>query len=554
MSMDNKFTCIDLFAGIGGFRLAAERCGGKCIGYSEIYPDAVAAYEMNYPDSRGMNLGDITKITTLPSHDLLTGGVPCQSWSIAGKNLGFDDDRGQLWNDALYLLNHARPKAFIFENVKGLSDPRNCQALKYIQKRISDAGYYAGTYVLNSFDYGVPQSRVRIYLIGFREKKWFDAFRLPQQERGSVRLCDIIDGMRADEMKVSGCMPKVARSGATSLSKNNNGYNDYFLFNDLRNGNTTIHSWDIQKTSAKEKHICLLLLKNRRKDMYGNLDGNPLSLQHFQQLDSTISETDILRLCKKGIIEAEIYSYRLCQTEGSQLSEAEKLVLECAENGRLIPDVAGSRRDIKVAKIPIKSVCATLCRKGVLVAEETRYDFRNTKISTGLGGVNRIFLPSSNIFPTLVASDTNDYITDIQISADDAISYREKFLREVFEKKLYRKISKIEACRIQGFPDDFILPESRPRWMHLIGNSVAVHLIQKLVQQICNTGVFGDDFVCRECDKPFRYEEFRDGSKQMLLAVERKKAKMGVSEKKNGRAGKAYSRIGSRKTTRKTAG
>jgi DNA (cytosine-5)-methyltransferase 1 len=79
----------------------------------------------------------------LPQHDILTAGVPCQSWLIAGKNLGFDDDRGQLWNDTIYLLNQSRLKAFIFENVKGLADPRNGDALFYILKRIKDAGYFA---------------------------------------------------------------------------------------------------------------------------------------------------------------------------------------------------------------------------------------------------------------------------------------------------------------------------------------------------------------------------------------------------------------------------
>ena len=80
---------------------------------------------MNTGESAEANFGDITGIKSLPAHDLLTAGVPCQSWSIAGKNLGFDDDRGQLWNDTIYLLNQSRPKAFIFENVKGLVDPRN---------------------------------------------------------------------------------------------------------------------------------------------------------------------------------------------------------------------------------------------------------------------------------------------------------------------------------------------------------------------------------------------------------------------------------------------
>ena len=138
--MMKKFTFIDLFSGIGGFRLALERNGGECIGFSEINKDAITYYCKNYKEEDNSNFGDITKIKSLPKHDILVGGVPCQSWSIAGKNLGFDDDRGQLWNDTIYLLNQSRPKAFIFENVKGLVDPRNKESLQYILDRIKEAG------------------------------------------------------------------------------------------------------------------------------------------------------------------------------------------------------------------------------------------------------------------------------------------------------------------------------------------------------------------------------------------------------------------------------
>jgi DNA (cytosine-5)-methyltransferase 1 len=90
--MKSVFKFIDLFSGIGGFRLALNNLGGECLGYSEIDKNAIASYCENFEEAQDSNFGDITKITSLPEHDLLTGGVPCQSWSIAGKNLGFDDD------------------------------------------------------------------------------------------------------------------------------------------------------------------------------------------------------------------------------------------------------------------------------------------------------------------------------------------------------------------------------------------------------------------------------------------------------------------------------
>jgi DNA (cytosine-5)-methyltransferase 1 len=93
MNSSNKFTFIDLFSGIGGFRIALSNIGGECQNFSEINNDAINTYCTNFQESADGNLGDITKIKELPQHDILTAGVPCQSWSIAGKNLGFDDDR-----------------------------------------------------------------------------------------------------------------------------------------------------------------------------------------------------------------------------------------------------------------------------------------------------------------------------------------------------------------------------------------------------------------------------------------------------------------------------
>ncbi|MEQ1484474.1 DNA cytosine methyltransferase, partial [Methyloglobulus sp.] len=95
-------------------------------------------------------------------------------------------------------------------------------------------------------------------------------------------------------------------------------------------------------------------------------------------------------------------------------------------------------------------------------------------------------------FPTLVASDTNDFVALKDIEAEDEQSYKQAFLDEIFHKKLYRKISKTEACLIQGFPKDFKLPESRSRWMKLVGNSVSVPVIQILANAIKDTGCFND--------------------------------------------------------------
>jgi DNA (cytosine-5)-methyltransferase 1 len=492
------FTTIDLFAGIGGFRAAVERCGGSTIAYAEIDRDAIEAYTVNYPSSTGTNLGDITALAGLPPHDLLTAGVPCQSWSIAGRNLGFDDDRGQLWNDALFLLRQSQPKAFIFENVKGLADPRNAKALGYIMSRIKAAGYSATPYVLNSFDYGVPQSRVRIYIVGFRDPHFAKAFSLPGKEAHRIRLKDIIEDEIVEVPATE--HPEAALdlfgekrgtpSQSTSLSKNNNGHNDYFLFNDIRNGPTTIHSWDIIDTTRRQKEICLTMLRNRRRKDFGPLDGNPLSLAQLQSIDQTITIEELEGLISIGVMKSEDYAYRIEQRPGTGLSEDERLVLGCHVDGVIVPDRLVGNSAIRTRRIRLSDTLEVLRQKGVVSCCEARFEFRQTKISTGLYGVGRIFLPSSDIFPTLVASDTNDHLTPVSIAAVSEQGYKRDFLTHVFKAGNYRKVSRTEALRLQGFPDGFVLPEARPRWMKLLGNSVAIPVVEKLVGSIVKTGVF----------------------------------------------------------------
>ena len=483
MAKKSQFTFIDLFAGIGGFRMALGNLGGRCLGFSEVDKDAIATYCENFGESADHNFGDIRKIKILPAHDILTAGVPCQSWSIAGKNLGFDDDRGELWNDTLYLLQQAKPKAFIFENVKGLVDPRNKQALAYILERVRAAGYYARHYVINSFDYGVPQNRVRVYIVGFRDKAQFDQFKLPEPYAEKKKLGETLgikfnrDLIVADGQQDLFGEALVPRS--MSLSSKN-GFNDYFLFNDLRNGDTTIHSWDILDTTARQKELCYLLLKNRRKRTYGKLDGNPLGLEHFKQLDSSVTQAELDALVTLEIFKPEKYRFGRTRQAAGDLSEAEYAVLTATEHDEWVIDDLKSNRTLKLSKINVSKTVESLERKGILQCLENRYDFKNTKISTGLFGVNRIFLPSSDIFPTLVASDTNDYVALKDIAPACTESYRKEFLQDIYQAGGYRKISKKEACQIQGFPINFSLPEARARWMKLIGNSVSVPVVGML--------------------------------------------------------------------------
>lgn len=167
-----KFTFIDLFAGIGGFRIALQNLGGKCVYSSEFDAKAQESYLANYGE---MPFGDITQESTksyIPKKfDVLCGGFPCQAFSLAGRRLGFNDEtRGTLFFEIEAILRKHQPKAFFLENVKGLAIHDKGRTLKTILEHLDDAGYdVVPPQILNAMDYGVPQHRERIYIIGFRK-------------------------------------------------------------------------------------------------------------------------------------------------------------------------------------------------------------------------------------------------------------------------------------------------------------------------------------------------------------------------------------------------
>jgi len=490
-----QFTFVDLFAGIGGFHLALKENGGEFLAFSEIDRNAISTYCTNHNCSELKNLGDITKLKNLPSHDLLTAGVPCQSWSIAGKNLGFDDDRGQLWNDTIYLLNKSRPKAFIFENVKGLTDPRNKEALEYILSRIREAGYYAKPLILNSFDYGVVQNRVRVYIVGFREKKYLELFSTPQKVQHELKLYDVLTDFSVGHIEKKKFSSDDIFGGTVPVSRTRfqkeDEVNDFFLFNDIRNGHSTIHSWDIIETTALEKEVCYALMRNRRKKVYGKKDGNPLSLTHLRELVPEVDLALINSLISKEILKKVPFAFQVNEAKLEDINAKEQFFFEKIDASVFsLNDIAEHVRFYSTKKLNWKKVLEGLVDKNIVSIDEYRFDFKHSKISSGINGVNRIYLPNSDVFSTLVASDTNDFIATDYVTFSTPNEYKEKFIEQIFEKKKYRKVTKKEACKIQGFPVDFKLQSKRSIWMKLLGNSVSVPVIDRLVKSIIYTGVF----------------------------------------------------------------
>jgi DNA (cytosine-5)-methyltransferase 1 len=335
---------------------------------------------------------------------------------------------------------------------------------------------------------------VRIYIIGFLDKKCFERFSLPPKEKKHLHLGDllgiqsVVNNLPKLENDLFG-LPVTTKQMSLSAS---NGINNYFLFNDIRNGETTIHSWDLVPTTDRQKEICLLILKQRRKKTYGCLDGNPLALCHLQSLDKKISQKDVDELIALEILAPEDYMFRLSNAH-DELTDDESEIIALAKEGLLVLDELKANRKLKLKKVPLKEKLASLEKKGAISCVEVRYDFKNTKISTGLNGVNRVFLPSSLVFSTLVASDTNDMVATKDIHVKEVKDYRRQFIEEIYEKGNFRKITKSEACVLQGFPAEYRLPKSRARWMKLLGNSVSVPVIDKLCRAIIDTGAFSID-------------------------------------------------------------
>ena len=160
----------DMFAGIGGFRSGLEAIGGfECVGYCEIDKYAKQAYEAMYDTGGELYFDDARKIVPeqLPDFDLLLGGFPCQSFSIAGARKGFDDTRGTLFFEIARIAAVKKPKYLFLENVPGLLNHDEGRTFETILRTLDELGYDVCWQVLNSKNFGVPQSRNRVYIIGY---------------------------------------------------------------------------------------------------------------------------------------------------------------------------------------------------------------------------------------------------------------------------------------------------------------------------------------------------------------------------------------------------
>ncbi len=311
----NKIRFIDLFAGIGGtrlgFELACTEMGivPECVFTSEIKPFAIQVYQQNFSDSTVC--GDITKIkeTEIPSFDFLLAGFPCQAFSAAGSRKGFLDTRGTLFFEIERILAAKQPQGFLLENVEGLvnhdqldrSAPYG-RTLETILEKLTGLGYYVSWKVLNASDFGVPQNRKRIYIIGSKTQELsLDNFLLKRSKLSSVLEQDL-------KCMESPFVDKLLKHFTLGELHGKS-------IKDKRGGDNNIHSWDIEikgKTTKEQRKLLSALLKQRRQKKWAEskgikwMDGMPLTLREIKTFYPHSKLKEMLDdLVKKGYLTFE---------------------------------------------------------------------------------------------------------------------------------------------------------------------------------------------------------------------------------------------------------
>ncbi|MDO8260065.1 MAG: DNA cytosine methyltransferase [Candidatus Magasanikbacteria bacterium] len=237
---------MDLFAGIGGIRLGFEKAGFTTVFANDFEKSCKETYDLNFTGSK-LIVEDIRKIGVddLPEFDFLLGGFPCQSFSIAGYRKGFNDkDRGNLFFDIAKIIETKKPAGFMLENVKNLKGHDGGKTFKIIEKTLTELGYHIKAKVLNSMEYGnVPQNRERIYIVGFRDKRYIDNFEFPAEIKLKNKISDILE-KKVDEKYY---------------------YNGKPLFEKLKNDVKkigTVYQWRRKYVRENKKGVCPTLTAN----------------------------------------------------------------------------------------------------------------------------------------------------------------------------------------------------------------------------------------------------------------------------------------------------
>lgn len=220
LSDTTQFTFIDLFAGIGGMRIAFEGAGGKCVLTCEIDDNATRTYQENFkPKHSHLYAKDICQLESseIPKHDVLVAGFPCQPYSMAGLRKGLKDSRGQVFLEITRILQDKQPAAFLLENVKGMVEHDQGKTFKFMCESLESVGYSIKHQVLNSMTHAnIPQNRARVFIVGMRQQEQILGFEFPAEIKLTKTINDCLDSSSVTERHIYnerfGCYSEIVKS------------------------------------------------------------------------------------------------------------------------------------------------------------------------------------------------------------------------------------------------------------------------------------------------------------------------------------------------------
>jgi DNA (cytosine-5)-methyltransferase 1 len=451
--MTKTLKFIDLFAGLGGIRLGFEQaCHEKgikteCVLTSEIKPYAIETLQHNHHHENFV--GDIFQVKTdeIPDFDFLFGGFPCQPFSAGGKRNGFADTRGTLFFEIERILEAKQPQGFILENVEGLvthdlehkKDKIGRTLNTILYKLREELGYQVSWRVLDSVDFGVPQSRKRIFIVGTKNNE----VDLEQFTPIHKVIKDILEkGKPTLDTKFTKKL--FAHFTIEELYGKS--------IKDKRGGKNNIHSWDIGiKGECSKEQVSLLnrLFKERRKKHWAAqigidwMDGMPLTLEQVQTFYPTNNLFQTVDFDLKTMLDDLV-------TKGYLVFEyPKKLVEETTENGTITKRVYDETKP-----------------KG--------YNIVTGKLSFE---INKILDPN-DIAPTLVATDMS------KIVAPDG--------------KGVRRLTKREGLRLFGYPESYEIPVKERLAFDLLGNTVVVPVVKAICERVLEVLVIENDILQTE--------------------------------------------------------
>lgn len=436
----NVVSFIDLFAGLGGIRLGFEQaCNensltSKCVMTSEVKSHAIETLKQNFHHENFV--GDIFNIKNedIPDFDILLAGFPCQPFSSSGKRHGFADTRGTLFFEIERILRHKKPTGFILENVEGLvkhdlvnkNDDIGRTFATIIDKLENDLGYKVSWKVLDSINFGVPQSRKRVFIVGTQ----------------TIKVNLEIPNSKIQEPKL---LKDILENGLDTLSSklikqllSHYPIKDLYgkSLKDKRGGDNNIHSWDIGvKGECSKQQITLLnkLFKERRKKQWAAdigidwMDGMPLTLS---QIETFYNPTDLFESYNLERILDDLVARGYLRFE-----HPKKLVVKETKDGN----------------------------QTMRVYDETKpkgYNIVTGKLSFEISKI----LNPMDIAPTLVATDM------AKIAVPDGHGLR--------------KLTKREGLRLFGYPESYKISVNETKAFDLLGNTVVVPVVKSVSKQL----------------------------------------------------------------------